>query len=251
MSDSDIELIVNELDQNAILAKNDPVYCSKFIEQYEGYILRTAAKVTGQFITKSDDEWSIALLAFNEAIQTFLPDKGHFLPFAELVIRRRLYDEFKKKAGRDWELTVNPAFFEADLEDIEGEGRFYPAHDFKDAQQKFQSEFNGKLEIREMAKILENYGFRFADLAADSPKAMKTKRACALAIAHISRHPDLLDQLRRQKRLPASEIIKFVKIPPKILERHRKYIIAAVEIMTGDFPVLKNYFPLVKEELSK
>ena len=41
---------------------------SAFITQNEKYIISCASRFTKRYITKSDDEWSIALIAFSNAI---------------------------------------------------------------------------------------------------------------------------------------------------------------------------------------
>ncbi len=47
-----------------------------------------------------DEELSIALMAFNEAIDGYDTSKGSFLSFAKLVINRRLIDYLRKKTKR-------------------------------------------------------------------------------------------------------------------------------------------------------
>ncbi len=38
-------------------------------------------------------------------------------------------------------------------------------------------------------------------------------------------------------------------LPRKIIERHRKYIIAGIEIISGNYPILSEYLKFVREEL--
>jgi RNA polymerase sigma factor len=49
--------------------------------------------------------------------------------------------------------------------------------------------------------------------------------------------------------LPLNIIEKYTNVPRKLLERHRKYIIAALEIMSGDFPNLAGYMEYIHQEL--
>jgi len=51
--------------------------------------------------------------------------------------------------------------------------------------------------------------------------------------------------------LPIKDIESCEKLPRKILERHRKYIIAGAEILKGDYPILSGYLKFVREELEK
>ena len=70
------------------------------IAKHEPFILKCAAKASGRFISKSDEEWSYALEGFSKALQRFDPERGPFYPFAELVIRRSLLDYFREQKRR-------------------------------------------------------------------------------------------------------------------------------------------------------
>ena len=52
----------------------------QLLRQNEFFILRTARIATGRSITKSDDEWSVALSAFWEAVKTHDPKKERCKP---------------------------------------------------------------------------------------------------------------------------------------------------------------------------
>ncbi len=57
-----------------------------------------------------DDEASIAMIAFNEAIDAYSSDGGgaSFLSFAEIVIKRRMVDFFRRQARRADEIPPSP-----------------------------------------------------------------------------------------------------------------------------------------------
>ena len=69
---------MREIDSNALRAQNDGVYLEEFLKEYELFILHAAQKVTGRYVTKMDDQWSVALNAFHEAIKSYNFDKGAF-----------------------------------------------------------------------------------------------------------------------------------------------------------------------------
>ena len=56
-----------------------------FIRLHEAFILKSASKASRRFVTKSDDEWSIALLGFTEAIEKYNPERGSFLSYAGML----------------------------------------------------------------------------------------------------------------------------------------------------------------------
>lgn len=235
---------MREIDKKAIQAKNDKNYIEIFLKEFEFFILKAAHKVTGKYITKSDDQWSVSLSAFNEAIEAYSYEKGSFLSFSEIVIRRRLYDYIKKQSKYFCEVTINPFIFEsdADEEDVTIKQEVM-------GKVAIEEDNDAKLEIEAISKILSDYGFSFFDLVSVSPKAKKTKTVCAKAILFISQNAILRSEMRKSKSLPLKIIENKLKLPRKLLERHRKYIIAAVEIMSGDYPILAEYLKFVKEEL--
>ncbi len=238
---------MNEIDVLVKNAKNNENAMNNLIIQYENFILRCASVASRGYISKSDDEWSIALAAFTEAVRKYSSDKGSFINFAELVIRRRIIDYIRSKSRFMPEIVVKPSIFDSETED---------EHDYamqSEIAKKVVSEEDNalKMEIHLINEIFEEYGFSFMDLTEYSPKAGKTKKACAKAIVFMIKNPILVSEMKIKKQLPLNLIEKSTKIPRKLLERHRKYIIAAVEIMTGDFPYLSDYMAYIREELKK
>ena len=73
---------------------------SDLICRYKPFILRAVNHICKRPIGWDDDEASIGLIAFNEAIDRYWPDMGKsFDNFAYMVIRTRLIDEFRR-AGK-------------------------------------------------------------------------------------------------------------------------------------------------------
>lgn len=239
-------IYMRDIDVNAVKAKDDKTYIEEFIKEYEFFIIQTANKTTGKFITKSDDQWSVSLSAFNEAIRTYSFEKGSFLSFAELVIKRRLYDYIKKQSKHFNEIAVSPNMFTSDSDEED-----MPLKKEVLSKIAVKSDDEAKLEIEALSCTLNENGFSFFDLVSVSPKAAKTKTACAKAIAYISQNALLLNEMRNSKNLPIKIIEKNLCLPRKILERHRKYIIAGIEIISGNYPILAEYLKFVREELSK
>ena len=60
-----------------------------FIEAHEAFVLRCASRHAGFAVTRSDDEYSVALLAFTKP-SYYDPASGPFGAYASLVIGRRL-----------------------------------------------------------------------------------------------------------------------------------------------------------------
>ena len=100
------------IDSEAIAAKTNSQALDIFINKYESYILKCASNVSNRYISKSHDEWSIALIAFNQAIESYDMDKGSFLSFAKLVIRRRLIDYYRSQSKFNQEIPVRGEVFD-------------------------------------------------------------------------------------------------------------------------------------------
>jgi RNA polymerase sigma factor len=230
----------------AVKAASDDLTLNQLIQQNEFFIIKCAYSVTHHYITKSDDEWSIAIIAFTQAVKNYNLDKGSFLSFAELLMKRRLVDYFRTQIKHNVEISVNPTVFEIEPEEEDEDLAM------KLAVAKQVSKENNdtiKLEIESANEMISTYGFSFFDLVDCSPKSSKTKSACAKAVAFIINNPLLLKEMHNIKQLPLKIIEKNINVNRKILERHRKYIIAAVEILSGDYPHLAEYMQYIKKEI--
>ncbi|MDF2567485.1 MAG: polymerase, sigma 28 subunit, FliA/WhiG subfamily, partial [Oscillospiraceae bacterium] len=203
------------MDEKAVKAKNDDTYLALFIQENESFIIGQASKNAGKFITKSDDQWSISLSAFHEAIKTYSEQKGHFYAFAQLVIKRRFIDFTKKESKHYCEISIDPYSFEsgADEEDDDSQVKREVVAKLVTTQSD-----GSKMEIEAISKLLNEYGFTFYDLISVSPKAKKTKVVCAKAISYIVKNNELIIQMRKTKFLPLKIIEQNLKLPRKILE---------------------------------
>ena len=85
------------MNKKAVAAKNDLRLRENFIRDSEQTILRIASKTCNKFITRSDDEWSVALFAFNKAIDSYSEEAGDFLPYSSVVIKRALIDYYRSE----------------------------------------------------------------------------------------------------------------------------------------------------------
>ena len=238
---------MSELDILAVNAKDDENSMNLLITKYENFILKCASAAGRKYISKSDDEWSVALAAFTEAVRSYSLVRGSFLNFSELVIRRRIIDYIRSKSRYAPEILVKPSLFESEVYEDED----YSLH--SEIASKVSEEVDNplKMEIYLINEIFSGYGFSFMDLTGCSPKAMKTKKACAHAVAYMINNPILVGEMKIKRQLPLNLIEKNAKVPRKLLERHRKYIVAAVEIMSGDYPHLASYMRYIREELEK
>ena len=218
---------MRELDQMAVIAAKDSQKLNEFIAQHEFFILKSAFKTAKHYVSKNDDEWSIVLVAFSEAIKKYDYERGSFISFAELLIHRSLVDYYRVQGRYSAEIQVDSLEDNAVIE---------------------KNDNNLKLEIETISQVFQSYGFTFMDLAECSPKAKKTKVACGKVVTYLLNKPVLITEMGNNKQLPIKIIEKKTGVPRKIIERHRKYIIAAAEILHGDYPYLSEYLSYIGEE---
>ena len=237
------------MNDRAEAAKSDKQLRENFIRDNEQTILRIASKVSGKYISRSDDEWSVALLAFNRAIDTYSKEKGEFGSYAGVVIKRAVIDYFRSEKKYDHEIPVSHEMLtgEGDYEE-NSEVLKAVSQESTDEQEKLDHGRSLKDEILEVNGILKGYGFSFRDLKECSPKAGKTKTECAKAITYILDNEDALSTVTEYRRLPIKEITEATGIKNKLLDRYRRYIIMAVVILNGEYPLLTDYLQYVRKE---
>ncbi len=237
------------MDHRAMEAQRDETVMNLLLAESKGFILRCASKVCRRFITDSDDEYEVALLAFWEAVKQYNEDSGSFRSFAALVIRRRLMDFFDSQSRRKREIAAGHSMT---WDEDEGQAGGVIAEVQRVIIQDSRDDTDAvKEEISEVSCILRDYGFSFFDVAEASPKAGKTKECCARAVNWMLALQDRLIRMRKTRSLPVTAISAALDIARKILERHRRYIITAAEILDGDYPHLAEYLDYIRKERTR
>lgn len=221
----------------------------ELIRDQEHTILRTACSACRRYITKSDDEWSIALCAFSRAVDVYSEGKGDFLPFAQMLIKRALIDWYRKQKNALSEVPVAPYILEGGGEPEEDtDGVYFSV--IKASKEK--SDNSLKEEILSANDLLMRYGFRFFDLTECSPQQDRTRKECAIAVRYMLDQypPELLEELKRKHKLPVKALAEGSGVSKKTIDRYRKYLIMAVIILEGDFPHIAEYLKFVRKEES-
>ena len=235
---------MQQIDICAARARHSETDLTNLVRRHNSFILCCASKTCKRFITESDDEYEVALVAFCEAVRTFNAEAGGFGAFAALVIRRRLMDYFDRQSRRFREISVGSAMTWD--EDVGGGV-------IAEVQQKLvvddlAASRSVKEEIEALGAVLNEYGFSFFDLADASPKAEKTKKCCARAVNWMLALAERVMNMRLKRSLPVTALSKALEIAKKIIDRHRRYIIASTEILDGDYPQLAEYLDYIRKE---
>ena len=226
------------------IVRGDQEGINEFIKQHKSFIASCAYKTTGRFVTESDDAFQIAMIAFYEAMNKYDEAKGGFLSFAALVIKRRILDELDREKRHAGEIPADMSDAAEDEYEYDAvssavrEGLGSAANEIYFQEQRKQ---DIKDEISELSEILGEYGFSFYDLTKCSPVSRKTKEACGIVINAVRTDPALFYKMKQTKNLPIKEICEVTGVKRKILERHRKYLIAVSEIINGEYDRLREY----------
>ncbi|HSJ37826.1 MAG TPA: RNA polymerase sigma-I factor [Planococcus sp. (in: firmicutes)] len=209
---------------------------------YSPFMKKTAGQVCKRFIDEHDEEFSIALSAFHEAVNGFNEEKNaSFLTFAHMVIRRRIIDFIRKESQRNE--FVHDFHGLSETEEIRsGIDASASVKNYTEEQQAAAR----REEIAEYEKMLSGYGMTFQDLVKASP-SHEDARVTAVQIAQlVAETEEYREFLQNKQKLPVKDIEQLVEVSRKTIERNRKYIIAVALLMMSDLHYLKDY---LKERL--
>ncbi len=226
-----------------LAAQKNRLAADDLIHQYLPFIRSETAKFLGRFPLPEDDELSIAMFAFYEAIMAYRPGKGAFLKLATKAIRNRLIDHHRKQARHQGHLSLDtPA---SDLEErnlgdqiADSRSDLSARQDRSDAQQ----------EIAHFVLQLSEFGLSLTDIAENCPKQDRTLTACMQVLDYGRCHPELLKQLVQSKKLPLAQLAVGAGVDKKTMERHRKYIIAILLAYTNGFEIIRGPLQMLKRK---
>jgi RNA polymerase sigma factor len=110
-----------------------------------------------------------------------------------------------------------------------------------EAHEQAQEQAQRQQEIEEYAKLLAEFGLSFTDLVEVSPKHQDARRN-AIQVARIVAQDEAMRQyVFERKALPLKWLEDRARVSRKTMERQRKYILAIVLLLCGDFQYLKAY----------
>lgn len=226
-----------DLKERINICKQNKYEMNNFISEYKPFISNVVQKQVGKFVQYGkDDELSIGLMAFEEAIRAYNNDKGPFLSFAENIIKRRLIDFYRKESRNNNIISLNSIYDEQNENEVDiTQKKAIESHSYKE-----ESEYR-KYEILEMQKELSKWKISFNDLVLASPKQVETKKIYKQIINIIINDKEILDSIINKKVFPIKEIVKMSGMHRKKIERARKYIIAIAIIFAGEYKYIQSF----------
>lgn len=210
---------------------------NKFIKDYIPFILKViSSSVPGKENLKNSDEYSIGLIAFNEAIEKFDMEKSgrtfNFFSFAEQIIKRRIIDYIRVMARSSNEIPFS--YFS------EGEGQFEEKYLKDHSVSKFER-LELFQEIKHYGKSLESFGLRISELHKFTPKHRDSREMCISIARKIAENKSIYERLIKKKYFPMKELSQIVDVNPRTIERNREFIISVMLIYVNGYEHLQSY----------
>jgi RNA polymerase sigma factor len=223
------------------IQNGDKFLKERFISDYTPFIIKTIARTTGKYVDIENNEaYSIALMAFDEAINCFNANKNKsFLGFSDLVINRRLIDYIRKNRKDD---NVFPF-------------TYFDCESYEELKDKFMLGYSiGRLdniEIKEeiifFKERLTTFGITLESLAKSMPKHKDSKRMCIRIAKILANDSELYYKLNKTKNIPMTDLMKLVDVHQATIERNRKFIIAVSLVINSGLDVIKSYLQFTDE----
>ncbi|MDI3269099.1 MAG: sigma-70 family RNA polymerase sigma factor [Bacillota bacterium] len=212
-----------------------------FLEAWVPFALKVAARASGRYVSPGhQEEASVALEALDEAIDAYDGSRGaSFSTFAGTVIRRRLYDHWRKEK-RQKEIPWSSLAVESDEGDV-----LWPQEE-REARVRFRDEEEAVWRREEMAryeKALGRWGITLEELVALTPRHADARKRALHAARLLAEEKEWTRYVERTGRLPLKEMAADPRVgmSAKTLERQRKYILAAALIIWEGLEMLKSY----------
>lgn len=219
-------------------ARTDPEAADALIRQYMGFIRAETAKFIKRApIDGQDEELSIAMLAFYEAILGYEQNRGAFLSYASRVIRNRMIDHYRKEKKHAKVISLHAPLQDED-DDISKLDRL---EDPKNEIEASHRRAAAREEIEEFEQKLGEFGITFSEIADNCPRQERTLASCQRVLAAAKLHPEIFDILLESKKLPISSLAEKSGTDKKTLERHRKYLIAVLLAFTNGYEIIRGH----------
>jgi RNA polymerase sigma factor len=206
--------------------KGNEALRERYIASQKEAVRRYASHICRRHLDWSnDDELSIALMAFNAAIDTYDPASGSsFAAYSRLLIRHSLVDYFRKQGKAGQEVFLSG---EEPAQDPENTG----------AWGRYQQELERRervYDIQFFIETLAEFKLSLDDLVQLSPRHGDTRDRLKGIALKVASQDKLVKTIYKRKRLPLREIAALTGTPRKFLEYWRKYLLSLVIVLTRE-----------------
>lgn len=204
------------------------------INYYKPFIIKCVSVTLGKFCdVENSEEYSVGLIAFDEAIDKFNEDKyGKFLNFAKLVIKRRVIDYLRYNNKINSKLVFTLSDESSDHFD-NGYLSLNPYEQFREVEYRE--------EMHQFEKVLNDFNIAIEELVEIVPKHTDAVESCINIAKILADNNELFNHLVITQRLPLSDLAKLSKVSKRTLQRNEHYIIAVSLIFRYNFELFRSY----------
>lgn len=200
----------------------------ELISNYKNFIHKYTSSICQRKLSwDNDDELSIALIAFNKAIDKFNPGQSkNFLSFAKIIIKNSLIDYYRHE-NKFHLLTLDEANLEKPVSAAE------VAASWDSYYQEIENR-NRAYEIQRFCEILEQFGLNLEILVRYSPRHKDTRESLKKIARIISSEKEIVKKIYQFKKLPLKEIQLKTGAQRGFLDKWRKYLLSLILILTHE-----------------
>ncbi|MGD9677436.1 MAG: sigma-70 family RNA polymerase sigma factor [Vulcanibacillus sp.] len=207
------------LEERVTIAQKDKEVLADLLKEYQPFIRKVVFDTCNRYVEWGrDEELSIGLIAFEEAIHRFDHNKGNFLSLSRQVIKSRVID-YLRKENRHNNLAIDQIKETLLIQQVN------PLVE----------------EIEELQKYLVIFNISFQDLPSISPVKRTLREELKLVAKTIAVSDTLMLHLLEKKQIPVKALAQESKISSKKIERNRKYVITMTLIWHLELPSLQEY----------
>lgn len=227
----------NEIVQRVYDAKGNMHAADALISDYMPFIKAQVSGVMKRSVdVTQEDELSIGMIAFHEAINGYSKTRGNFLSYASLLIRNRIIDYWRKNNRHNQVISLDTPINDDEPSALDRMASSDVTHEETMVIREATKE-----EIIELSEQMVSFGVSLVDVADNSPKQERTLRSVQSVVAYAKDNELLMENFLRTKRLPLAELATETNIARKTIERHRKYIIALLLIYSNGYEIIRGH----------
>jgi RNA polymerase sigma factor len=216
----------------------------QFITANVPFIKRVVRHITHSFFVEQEDEFSIALEAYNQAIDHYKVDgEVPFEPYARLLIKNRLFDWIRRQKQSQQHLSLS------DSDPDEGLNLYERLADPKSDHVQQDLEFAESMVHLQLQ--LQMFGLNLAGLTNTFPKHQDSRLLCIRIARQLSVDNAMYSNLLQTRRLPCAELARRCEIPLKTIEKNRSSVIFLALLFRSELQVIKSYIAAYEKEGSK
>jgi RNA polymerase sigma factor len=188
----------------------------------------------------SSDEFSIALEAFNTAIDRFSPAKKiPFASYASIIIRNRLID---------WSRQRNTIRREQSFSDMDKGLHIYEER-IEDPRSGIAfADIESEDSMIEVEYMLSRFGLSLGKMTDHFPKQRRTLLFCVKTARSLADDRQMFEKTIESRRLPVSELAQRQDVSVKMIDKHRSCILLLAILLRSDLFLIRSYVAILEKE---